>query len=69
MFAFHAENHVGPTDVAIGDFDAGTIFGSGGTSVVTRMILKERFRRWTAPLVAGADEKEFGFQDMLSTGS
>ncbi len=54
--AFHAKNDVGLADVTIGDFSAGTIFRPGGAGLIARMILEERFRCWTAPLVARADK-------------
>jgi hypothetical protein len=62
MFFLHAENHVGPADVAGGDFDSRGVFRAGGSCFVLRMIVEKRFGGWTAPEVSRADEKKLGLQ-------
>lgn len=57
----HADDHVGPADVAGGEFDARAVVGAGGAGLVARMVFEERFGSWAAPIVAGADEEKFGF--------
>ena len=61
VFFLHAENQIGPADVAGGEFHAGAVDGAGGAGVVTRMIAEERFGGGRAPLVARAEEEELGF--------
>lgn len=62
MFAFQAKDLVGPAEMAGGDFDARTVGGAGGTSLVARTILEQRLRRGAAPLISRTDKEELGFQ-------
>lgn len=66
VFFLHAEDDVGPTDVTGGEFDARVVFRAGGTGLVARMILEESLGSGAAPLIAGAEEEELGFQSMGS---
>jgi hypothetical protein len=63
VFALHAEDAVGPAEVAGGDFDACAVFGAGGAGVVARVVFEQRLGGGGAPLVARAEEEEFGFYD------
>jgi len=67
VFALHAEDLVGPAEVAGGDFDAGARFGARGASGVARVIFEERLGGGAAPLVARAEEEEVSF-DALEGG-
>lgn len=44
------------------NLDARSVGGARTSGVVAGMVLKERFRGRTTPLVPRADEKEFGFR-------
>ena len=62
VFFLHAENHVGPTEEAGGEFHAGAVDGAGGASLIARMIAEERLGGGRAPLVARTEEEEFGLR-------
>lgn len=60
VFGFHHENEVGPAEEACGDADACGGFGAGGFDGVAGGVAEDFFGGAAAPLVAAADEKEFG---------
>lgn len=65
VLLFHAENPVGPADVAGGEFEARAIFGAGRSGFISRVIMKQRLGRGAAPLIARAEEEQFGFHGGL----
>ena len=66
VFSLHAKNHVGPAEMAGGDFDARGCFRAGGAGFVAGMSAEQRFGGGAAPLVPRTEEEKFGFQHPAS---
>jgi len=60
VLALHAEDEVGPAEVAGGDLDTGAVLRAGRACGIARMVFKQRLGRRAAPLIARADEEEVG---------
>ena len=52
---------VGPADKIFGDVDAAGGFGAGGFDGVAWEVFEDLFGGGASPLIAAADEKEFGW--------
>lgn len=60
VFVFHDEDDVGPADIRWADWFAGVRAGAGRTGLEAGPTAPDRFRCGATPLIAAADEKEFG---------